>query len=63
MEGEPSSEDIESMTVFTEEAQEAASEEQQEAEDERIFQNMPWIKVRLMSTCYRGCNRHFLTFA
>lgn len=45
--GEPSSEDIESMTMFNEEAQEAATEDQQEAEDERIYQNMPWVKVIL----------------
>lgn len=34
------------MTIFNEEAQEAATEDQQEIEDERMFQNMPWVKVK-----------------
>ncbi|KAL4233067.1 Protein unc-80 [Mactra antiquata] len=45
MEGEPSSEDIESMTMFSDEPQETTTEDQQENEDEKMFQNMPWIKV------------------
>lgn len=42
---EASTEDIESVTIFSEETQEASSEEQQEAEDERMYTHMPWIKV------------------
>ena len=44
MDGEPSADDLESMTMFSEEAQEI-SEEQQEVDDEKMYQNMPWLRV------------------
>ncbi|KAL3872189.1 hypothetical protein ACJMK2_040132 [Sinanodonta woodiana] len=43
-EPDPSMEDIESVAVCSEEQQEAA-EEQQDIEDEKKYQNMPWLKV------------------
>ncbi|WAR09253.1 UNC80-like protein [Mya arenaria] len=47
LEGEPSTDDIESMTYCSEDVQQdtQAMEEQQEVEDEKMFTNMPWIKV------------------
>ena len=48
IDGEPSAEDLESMTMFSDEAQEAATEEQQDIDDEKLYQNMPWIRVRMM---------------
>ena len=46
VETERSSEDIESMTYYSEEPQDTqAMEEQQEQEDEKMFQNMAWMKV------------------
>ena len=49
MDGEPSADDLESMTMFSEEAPEI-SEEQQEVDDEKMYQNMPWIRVSIRIT-------------
>ena len=46
VDGEPSADDLESMTMFSEEAPEI-SEEQQEVDDEKMYQNMPWIRVSM----------------
>lgn len=50
IEGEPSSEDIESMTYYSEEPQDnQVVEEQQEQEDEKMYTNMSWMKVNVYS--------------
>ena len=45
-EGEPSADDLESMTMMSEEAPEL-TEEQQEVDDEKMYQNMPWLRVNI----------------
>lgn len=48
IETERSSDDIESMTYYSEEPQDTqAMEEQQELEDEKMYQNMSWMKVHV----------------
>ena len=48
-EGEPSADDLESMTVMSEEAPEI-TEEQQEVDDEKMYTNMPWLRVAIIFT-------------